>query len=799
MKKMTKIKINPSALSAREVEMCLNLRPSLTGPRGLVPTGAPAVVSDKGGIPVGKNGDMLLLARGNELWQTDGKNERLLGEFSGNIGAVMPVEAGRSIVMADKPLEISGDVCADAIPAPGFPALRRIDLATVSAPLPGRTLRGNYGSRSTTLEAADIATLTDDFLDAYCRLGDMAAGAGGFIAPVIAQVRLRGGDGNLLHTSAPVIIAPEVGLQAVETSMTVCDGDGGSTTSGAVLRATSFCIGVSFPATGEVEWSGEVASVEVLVSPQLHPVDAAVTVSGSFGSFQGGAGKLTVVAPGVESKGDRAAEGTRFHRRVVAALARIDDIMTVTVFGVSSAAGRVCNPSATDTRRQLTALVSVLGGKVKPPTDVMMRELSRPHTFTAAVARQSGDTVVWGDITCHRFPGYTAREMGVAHEVSQPAAVPTACLVKFADGSSVVTSMTEHCFNTLALSPLITYPHPDAVELTVIVGTRSVTVPLTPVGDGRTACWLDPQCRAVVPGVELGMFILPSATPRVSRFPDGVAVASRATPLDVAMAVRTGCGQVVELTPTVRTSSSWDFGRARFYAFTTSGICGIAVSGSTVTVAVIDSRGVTRKCGVATTSGGVAAIAGGDLVMVTGSRCVTLRENVQADMAGWCGSRGELWLTGSVDGKTLVCDVKGNAIMTRDDVAPVMFLSASPSLYMLDRDGKVLDASVEVGSPAREVSWRVRVPLGAWSAMTGMSVALSSSRYKGNVTLLADNGAGSAHALPVVDMAVDGEVNHPVVARLSAPLRRYATVAVSGVVSADTLIQETIISIEKWT
>lgn len=791
--------ISSGTLSSRDVVICRNLRLTHEGTTGLVPVGKPMVASAAGGVAIGMEADALFLMRGNgEVWKRDAAGERKIAVLEGEARCIMPSGNGKCILMADKPLEVDSEGCHDAFPVVGFPALSRIDMGIVSESLPPRKLRGVYDSHSNVLDAADIDTLTDDWLDAYCRLGDRAAASGGYVAPVIARVCLRRRDGSILHTSAPVIIGPEAGVQATGASLTL-KGEGYAEASGTTLTATAFAIGISFPSAGETAWPGAVGSVEILVSPQLHPVDATVKVTACFGTFAGGTGHLSLTAPGVADKGDVAATGTPFHRRVTAALARLDLIMTPTVLSVSSGDTVIYNPAWSDTRRQLSRLVTVLGADIDRWDDAVMREISAPHSFTAAVAGHSGDMVVWGDITARRFDGYTAREFGVSHKTISPSVIPTACRVKFSDGSSVVSGLTERCFNTEALSPLITYPHPDAVELTVIAGTRSVTFPLSPLGDGRHAFWLDPKCRQVTPPVNSEIFVYPAAQPPVLRFADSIAVSHRDTPLKIKSVVRTGCGCVTALTPSVRTSSSWDFGRGRFYVFTTAGICAAALSEKNPSVSVIDSRGVTGHRSVVSTPAGVAAIAGGDLVLISGSRCKTLRAGVGNVMAGWCGNRGELWLVDAVGGETMVCDTKGNRLMTRDDVAAVDLYSAPSALYLLTGDGILLDASCETAvNPAVSVEWCVRVPLDIPARLTGMTVSLFSSGFNGHVTLLGDNGAGVNHALPIVDMDIDGEINTPVSARVIAPVRRYATLRIAGAATPDTIICNSTVDYEKY-
>ena len=117
---------------------------------------------------------------------------------------------------------------------------------------------------------------------------------------------------------------------------------------------------------------------------------------------------------------------------------------------------------------------------------------------------------------------------------------------------------------------------------------------------------------------------------------------------------------------------------------------------------LLDSRGVSSPLAVTPMAGGVAAIAGGALVTVTGSRPATLLDNCRATMLGWSDRYGELWCIGAGDGsddEALVTSPDGSVLYTRGGIGIDGVVSGSAGMILVGSDGRLLDPSEEEDGP----------------------------------------------------------------------------------------------------
>ncbi len=117
-------------------------------------------------------------------------------------------------------------------------------------------------------------------------------------------------------------------------------------------------------------------------------------------------------------------------------------------------------------------------------------------------------------------------------------------------------------------------------------------------------------------------------------------------------------------------------------------------------------------------------------------------------------------------------------------------LSAPPGLYLTTEERGIVNASVENPAAEREIEWRARIECGAPVEVRALSVWIFASSLRGKVTLTADNGAGAAHALPLIGIGADGEINSPLTARMLAPRRRYLNLTLKADAGADTRLEK---------
>jgi hypothetical protein len=187
------------------------------------------------------------------------------------------------------------------------------------------------------------------------------------------------------------------------------------------------------------------------------------------------------------------------------------------------------------------------------------------------------------------------------------------------------------------------------------------------------------------------------------------------------------------------------------------------------------------------------AIAGGDLVSVSGSRVKTVVSATDFKKIGWNVGYRELWCV-DADGDVKILSDGG--VYRRDIKVDEMFTSSGGHLYILS-EGKLLDATIEQSSGEIDVYWRARILSDEIVASLGMrrfrlarpqliTWLLFSSEADLLLSLRGDSGTGGECSCPLVKLQVKGSLNAPIPARIVAPTRLALEVEISGKVSSDT-------------
>lgn len=350
-------------------------------------------------------------------------------------------------------------------------------------------------------------------------------------------------------------------------------------------------------------------------------------------------------------------------------------------------------------------------------------------------------------------------------------------------------SATKECAE---LSRLLTYPAADAVEMTLTVeyadgSVLSRTVALTAMAG--ISVYIDETFAPIAPDTVMEAYVIPAAMPAPHCRRQAVAIARASQPLSPTAVAIMAQGGVKAIAPAVRSSSAWDFARAHLYSFTTAGIYAVAVNAArdALSVNVIDRRGVERGDAVTTAGDGVCAIASGDLVSVAGSKAVTLQKKTGAEAIAWCAPFGELWC---VDAAHAVTIRLPDGTSFRRDITADEILPAQGGRLFLRSGESLLDASREVPADAMPILWSTRVRAATRSSPPQRPVLISwhlfASAVKLELSMLGDNGAGSACAMPMIRHKVTGAINAPLTSRVYAPPRLYLTLTASGTASPDT-------------
>ena len=777
----------------RRVMRCRNLRPLLSG--DLCGVGLPqSVAMFYGSRPTAVPDGVFTLSDGlrcvlvhhegilkavtgrdgtvSAIWPTDRPPECVVGLDDGVI--VMPAEGAARRFVAGR--DRDGHVEWRETPLfPSLPPLMivRRDVGTAVSTVPAMTMRSSYTTTSQQLDDADRATVDKALREAYIALSDSALSRGRYIQPVVARYRLRGEGGRVLYTSAPVIVAPQSGLQGVTATLSLT-GEGFRQCGATRLTATEFVPAIEYTRTPDAEWRALVRSVELLVSPQLHPLSAGLP--GHTRKSGASATQLTMTATlaGIDPLRDYAGEDTRMASCVAAILDNADSVLQP-------------RRHADDTLGEISRLAAILAMPVVSPTadSALAVSVGTPHRFTASAVARSGDLIAWGRLRVTPFEGYSLPEMSIEAPVAQTS-LPTAVKVTMHDGSSVVCTAVIAGRGEPTLSPLLVYPSGDAVEMTLIAGGKALTVPLVPTPCGRMSYYLSPGLSPTALSDDRGGYVVPSASPRCREYPSAVAVCGVASPFEP-VAVSYGDGMsLCAMLPAMRHSNSFTVPSARFYLFGSGGISSMTLTDNRrrINLNLLDSRGVSSPKAVTAMAAGVAAIAGGALVAITGSRPVTLLDSCRAGMLGWSGCYGELWCIGGdydcEDDEALVTSPDGSVLYTRGGIGIADVVSGSAGMMLVCSDGRLLDPAVEEDGLV-SVSHVSAVAHSHAPATCAMLIAgVSGEGLTGMIVLTASHDVSGRASAAVRTLTVNGgDLSHPLCEPVIVPHSHRMTLEVS--------------------
>lgn len=786
----------------------------------LVPVGLPKTIATGSLRPVYSfrhtNGEStLFLTTGNFLFALRLGDEKATPQSV----TMLPSEARSAvatgnvlIVMTDDgPYRIDYDETAmawrDYGLMPEFPVinLKAIETSSVSVATPVIRLSGTYSDWKGDLDDVDMKVIADSLFDVYERANAQAMQSGFFVQPVVARYQLFDGKGTMLYQSAPVLVSAGYGFQAVEalSASVVKEGDYFTAINPLWLRMPIFKVGFDTALDKSGAWGNIVKSVKIIVSPQLHPVDYDAPLSYRMETDADNSHLFRVYMPGVAVG---MVPNLRLRRSLTECMAvTVNDnaVLVKKIYspfggGLSSAnypLGKVvlscvdCT-SAADECRALDRSLAKYIAYLKSYEHRLIDMVSAPHGFSAATAAAVGDIIIYGGITPLRYRGYPVNMMAV--ERTSGAWYANA-VVEMADGGESVVWYGEGDSDApLSFSPLLSYPSPDAVSLKITVcyadgAVRSLSVPLTSAGG--ISLYISDDFLPLSLVVEEDAYVIPAEVKGNGCYPGSVLTASVKTPLLPLSSLDVTQGDIVSVTPAVRSLSSWDFARSHLYLFSTTGIYALSVNAARSVIAanIIDSRGVRSSQAVTVTEYGVCAVASNDLVHILGSRSATLDADTGFEAIGWSAPYQELWCVTADGGKVRIrC---GDGVYYRRDIVVDELLSAPDGRLYLRSGTLLLDASREYDPGSIAVEWTKRVKVKP-SRVKGISWHVFASEVDMAFSLRGDNGAGEGSTCPMLKLVAKGAVNAPVSGRVFAPPRHFLTLSAVGNVSSDARFSE---------
>ena len=334
---------------------------------------------------------------------------------------------------------------------------------------------------------------------------------------------------------------------------------------------------------------------------------------------------------------------------------------SLTPFRLSSAPFIVARRRSSDPLAVVTLKPASLPSQLAASSPVAP-SLSAPVMVSAASAARSASLVAFGAPVFSR-PAPPS-PLVYAAEVD-PSSGPwhAAVSVEFPDGAVRVSLAEGTSGAPVSFSPLLAYPAGGAVALSVTVRVASkvysARFPLSAsVLPGCSAYFSASSAPISLPAVD-GPYVVPAARGDDVASPSAVALAPASDPLSALIVASVGDARVIAVHPAASSSPSWDFGRSRFYVFTSGGIYLLNAdpSRAKASLSLLDPRVVRSPDAVVRVEGGVAALASSDLIVLSGSSVRTVLPAVPSAYVSltWNHADHELWLVAPGSGVLVCC------------------------------------------------------------------------------------------------------------------------------------------------
>lgn len=781
-------------------------------------------------------GEAVLTARGGELQVTvieagDARGETVsVGRLPMGPTAAVAETSREITLMTDagayrltQPLGggLAGDWELGKI-ATDYPALRFGVTATteMSATVAERVLKGSYGSTTTRLSREDEEALKEDAMTAYCEIDRQSRGLGYAMQPMLMRYRLKDSEGRTLHESGIMLVGTESGFQLTgRQKVTLTAGKRAAGT----LKATCFLAGIGLGGEEADEATKRrVALLEIEGSGPIHLPDltgeTATRVTGTeveycLPGMAMGAGLTEARGRRGEITEGLAARGGKALRRV-ATIAypymKLSGGAMMTIGGAASGEGT--------TKQLIERQNRILAETPKEPDadETMRGRCSLPHTFTASAGARAGNTTLWGNPTAKPYEGYSLAAMAAKMSGSRVPATVEVELTGVNGESAGIVARNEMIAagDELTLSPRLSYPDRRATKMRIRVangtgsGVRSAEVELKPVAGRNEAGYLDPNQKPIALENDPTRTYKAGITTATGVKLTGTVVATESGRIEEAKSARDcGTGEVTAIMGSTPSTSSWDFGRDRFYVMAQGGIMSVACSGNgeKMTMQDLDRRGVKAREHVTLTSrsdAGVAAIAGGELVTISGVRVKTLgRVPADATALGWDGTDGDFWITRSTGLTQLRPLDEPGSCYERDTPQIDSLLSDGNRILIITPGHDLLDSKVR-SIEVKDVEWTVRVGLGdtahyprvrgtagALRRVTAIGLAMVASVIQARFTASSDNGAGGQWMRLLAGAMLSGALRAPFFLPVEASRRRCLTLTIRGHVAGDAEIR----------
>lgn len=695
---------------------CTNLR-AVGGGAALRPDGPPPELVTGGRMPLAvctadAGGELTVYARGSELALVRSG----LATATADVGSepLAAVADGSRLHVLTLRKHLIYNVTPEALTPEAAPrAVVRFATeadSSLAADVGAVQLSRTYSAGESAVDA-DSRRLSSLLAATLDRLDRDSRAAGLWWMPTLMAVRLRDSRGRTVLTTPPMLVGSADGA--------CCDGvlelnsDDGRTTAATTLSAPAWRVKATVESLADSD-----LQAEVLATPMLQRLDSGATAAVAmrrraddryFCRTTMPTAPTAVWAGAGAARADALADmaGAFDKAARVVATARLAARGALTI--------DVRPPVAGDIQADISALTAAMAAPAAADA-LDLGWVAAPHSFTASAVAAAPGAALLAGLTVNAFEGF--RPQCYAATTVRGKAWHAAARVTFADGSSRTVTAEGDDYAPERFGPVLSYPSPLATSLYLIVRVgatvRSGLFALRPDKDRHRAIYVAPALKPIELPDAAADYIVPAETPRPLVCDDVMAVADDG--LTALTAVRrVAIGRVNAMIAANHAQGAWDYGRARFYVMTSTGIYSAAVAsgGKSLSMSLVDSRTVKLAGAVARAGEDVYAVASGDLIRLRAASVKTVVRDCGARLLAWNGRRGRLWLIPAQGDIEVLDPATGRRTMLAPAWLPQRVATVGGRTYVAD-DSRVAEVGAEQPFVERAVRWtmRVRTPEG---------------------------------------------------------------------------------------
>ena len=660
------------------------------------------------------------------------------------------------------------------------------------------------------LLSADRNKVRRKLIESYEFLANQSAEQGVFFQPLLARAIIKDRKGNIVHRGPEVLITPPGGL-AFDSALMI-----GMENKERNMRLTkdvpTYRLRVRCEPMTNQEAVERGYTLAVEVSPCFHTWHPNIHRSG--GSVtpvrQGTSGlALSATMPGAE-RGLSRNDDPRNERHIAAVLKNFESIKT-TVAQTDSPYERGIDIVASSygcpdlyTQFKMTQNLTQETGMDTETDKLRLQGVNAPHSIVSEQMISTPSAILFGNIGISRYPGYSPTDYAAETEDTGKGWIAKTT-VSFADGTQSWRIAHGRGNKPIRLNPLISYPDKTARMIEIVIEdtdggspAQSWRMTLRPDTSGTRAISISHGLKNEEPTTNPGGITGETATRRsVSKtYPGLIATSHPDNPLQITALYDLGSA-VTALTNSTSTSGVWDFGRTRFYAFTSDKTIMVNISTDMrrIATAKLAELGVKDRGGVtfSGTQGVYFVSAKGNIYQINGTRVKgVLSLPTEVDRLGFDPTDQRLTASHSTGAEPFyhIDAGKGRIAMTSTSPGPMdemmtcgihLLAPTQSGLY----DLAVYNRTPDEGENYVRMTSTLKAPM-AWrpNKMKEVIWNVESENFKGTMTL--KRRYLSPRTSNATSYTIEGAIRSPL--RMAVVGRRFtnAVLEISGTVSGKT-------------